>query len=122
GPRPELAPGLVDGLLGSDPDPRARGIVIRAMADVPTATSRAALACLVAFDRREALPCIAVPTLLVAGAEDTTAPPAMMERMASRIPGSRFAVIPGAGHLANLERPAAVNALVAEHLAHARKR
>jgi pimeloyl-ACP methyl ester carboxylesterase len=73
--------------------------------------------CLVTFDRRDALAAIAVPTLLVAGERDTNAPAAMMERMAAKIPGARFAVISGAGHLANLERPQTFIAVLSEFLA-----
>ena len=45
-----------------------------------------ALRAIVAFDRREALPHIAVPTLVLAGEHDRTAPPEVMQRMAQRIP------------------------------------
>jgi pimeloyl-ACP methyl ester carboxylesterase len=33
-----------------------------------------------------------------------------MERMAARIPGARYTVLEGVGHLAYAERPAAFNA------------
>ena len=39
-----------------------------------------------------------------------------MERMAAKIPGARFVTIPGAGHLANLEQPAAFNRVLEEFL------
>jgi pimeloyl-ACP methyl ester carboxylesterase len=61
-------------------------------------------------DSRETLPTIAVPTLVLVGAEDVLTPPAEAEAMAAAIPGARLGVIPGAGHLANLENPGAVNA------------
>ena len=61
------------------------------------------------FDRRAALGAIAVPTLVIAGERDTAAPLTVMERMAARIPDAELIVLPGAGHLANLEQPAAFN-------------
>jgi pimeloyl-ACP methyl ester carboxylesterase len=72
--------------------------------------------CLVTFDRRAALGRIGVPTLLLAGERDPVAPPATMERMAARVAGARFMVLPGAGHLANLEGPAAFNEVLAGFL------
>ena len=75
------------------------------MSEVPEATFRAALACLVTFDRRADLASIAVPTLLIAGEEDTNAPLKTMTRMAEAIPGARLEVLSGIGHLAPLECP-----------------
>lgn len=46
-----------------------------------------------------------VPALVVVGEEDEYTPVAVAERMHSTIPGSTLAVIPGAAHLPNLERP-----------------
>jgi 3-oxoadipate enol-lactonase len=112
----DLAPELLRGLLGADPDPDGVRQAIASMGRVPEATYRAAVRCIVTFDRRAALDEIVVPTLLLAGERDPVAPPAMMARMAARIPGARFMVLPGAGHLANLERPAAFNEALAGFL------
>ena len=60
------------------------------------------------------MPDIAVPTLLVTGERDETAPPKVMQRMAEKIEGARYVCLAGAGHLANLEQPAAFNAALAE--------
>ena len=60
---------------------------------------------------------IRVPTLVICGAEDTITPLAESEAMHGAIAGSRLAVIPKAGHLANLENPAAYNAALLEFLA-----
>lgn len=70
-------------------------------------------------DRPDATPGmsgIAVPTLVLVGERDGITPPAEAEGLARAIPGSQFAVIPGAGHLSNLENPEAFNAAVAEFL------
>ena len=61
-------------------------------------------------DFRAELPSIRVPTFVLCGEQDAIAPPAEMEQMAQAIPGSRFAVIHGAGHLSPLEKPAEFNA------------
>jgi 3-oxoadipate enol-lactonase len=113
----DLAPGIVAGLVGEAPDPAGVAQAIRSMAKVPEATYRAALRCLLSFDRRDALRRIEVPTLLLAGERDQTAPPAMMERMAARIPQARCLVLPRAGHLANLEQPVLFNRALGEFLA-----
>ncbi|MGH2468028.1 MAG: 3-oxoadipate enol-lactonase [Candidatus Limnocylindrales bacterium] len=59
---------------------------------------------------------ILAPTLIVAGADDLAIPPGHAERLAANIAGSRLAIVPQAAHLANVERPAAVTALIAAHL------
>jgi pimeloyl-ACP methyl ester carboxylesterase len=40
----------------------------------------------------------------------------MMERMAAKIPGAKFTLLPGLGHLPNLENPAAFNQAVLDFL------
>lgn len=57
---------------------------------------------------------IDVPTLVVVGDEDTVTPPKEARAMHEAIRGSRLEIIPGAGHLSNLERPAAFNAALSD--------
>jgi pimeloyl-ACP methyl ester carboxylesterase len=54
----------------------------------------------------ESLPEIKVPSLIIAGSEDTSFL-AASEYMANRIPGARRVVIPGAGHAVNIDQPEA---------------
>lgn len=63
------------------------------------------------------LPAVAVPTLVVVGRDDVFTPVADAEFLHRRIPGARLAVVEGAGHLPNLERPAAFNDALAGLLA-----
>jgi len=107
-----MARRLVPGMVADGASEEARAEAIDVMARVPEATYRVALRTIVAFNRRADLPRIAVPTLCLAGDADRTAPPELMQRMAARIPGAEFAVLAGAGHIANLERPEAFDAAV----------
>jgi len=59
---------------------------------------------------------IAVPTLVVCGAEDELTPVSAAETLRDGIPGARLEVLPGAGHLANLETPEAFQAALAAFL------
>ncbi|MCC7046418.1 MAG: alpha/beta fold hydrolase [Alphaproteobacteria bacterium] len=111
-----IAPGVVDGLLGDQPDPAARATAIAAMSAIPEAAYRAALQCLVTFDRRDALAGLAMPVLLLAGQRDTVAPPELMKRMQAKIPGAQYVELPQAGHLANIEQPQAFNAALGAFL------
>ena len=63
-------------------------------------------------DRPDSTPLLAriqVPVLVVAGDDDQIAPAAEMEGMARAIPGARFVLLRGSGHLAPLEQPGALN-------------
>jgi predicted dienelactone hydrolase len=53
---------------------------------------------------------VSVPTLVITGAEDEMIPVEESRRIASGIRGAKLVIIPGAGHLANLEQPEAFNA------------
>ncbi|MBX3205663.1 MAG: alpha/beta fold hydrolase [Labilithrix sp.] len=68
-------------------------------------------------DARPDLPAIRVPTLVVVGTEDTVTPPSIAEAMAKVIPRATLALLPGAGHLANVENPSAFHEAVERFLA-----
>ncbi len=60
-------------------------------------------------DLRGALGSIAVPTLLLYGERDDRAPPPVGQAINRGIPGSRLVILPGVGHLLNLEATEAFN-------------
>ncbi|MBA5777198.1 alpha/beta fold hydrolase [Stappia sp. F7233] len=109
---PELAAGFVPKLVGSASEPTAVAIAQEAMSRLSPDTYREVIRCLATFDRREDLKRICVPTLVIAGEEDTNGPAATLKKMAESIEGARFACLPGIGHLAPLEAPDAYNALL----------
>jgi pimeloyl-ACP methyl ester carboxylesterase len=59
---------------------------------------------------------IDVPTLLVAGAEDSLRAPGYADDLAKRIPGAELLVLPECGHLPQIEHPARFNQTVLEFL------
>ncbi|ONI71605.1 alpha/beta hydrolase [Kribbella sp. ALI-6-A] len=68
-------------------------------------------------DQRELFGAIKAPVLVVAGREDATFAVAETRVMADAIPGATFAVLEGTAHLAALENPVEVNALIDAFLA-----
>ena len=60
-------------------------------------------------DSTPLLPSIAVPTLVVVGEDDKATPVESARKMAATIPGAQLVIIPGAGHVSNLEQPDAFN-------------
>ena len=56
-------------------------------------------------DLRHVLPTVDVPTLLLYGDADRRSPMGVARELEAQIPGARLAVIPGVGHLSNLEAP-----------------
>ncbi|HEY9023846.1 MAG TPA: alpha/beta fold hydrolase [Burkholderiaceae bacterium] len=77
------------------------------------AASCAAVAGVAWQDRLGSIRC---PTLVISGARDAGAPPAMGQAIAERVPGARFEVIAGASHLSVLETPAEFDALLRSFL------
>ncbi|MEW1630229.1 alpha/beta fold hydrolase [Streptomyces sp. NPDC089173] len=75
----------------------------------------AACEALAAFDIRDHLSRIGVPTLVLVGAEDQVTGPAEARTLVAGIPDARLALVPGASHLAPVEQPAAVCDLLLTH-------
>jgi 3-oxoadipate enol-lactonase len=112
------APGIeavAAGLLGPSASAELRTRLVESMRAVPKATLEAACRALVAHDTRARLPDVAAPTLVMVGADDTETPPSYAEAIAAGIPGSELVVVPGAGHLLNLEDPDLVDARLRRH-------
>ena len=67
-------------------------------------------------DSTPILATIDVPTLIIVGDEDVLTPPREARAMHEQISGSRLEVLAGAGHVSNVERPAAFNHVASEFL------
>ncbi len=97
-PPPLLSPGAT---------PELRALVSGWIADQPAASIAAAAMGMA--ERRDSTPdlsAIDVPTLVITSDADTLIPAEVSAEMAEHIPGADLLVIPGAGHLSNLEAPA----------------
>jgi pimeloyl-ACP methyl ester carboxylesterase len=99
--RPELVERVT--ALVAEQDPRAVAGAQRGMAARPDAT--------------DVLASIAVPTLVVTGAEDALFDPEVGRELASAVPGAQFLLVEEAGHLSSLERPEVVNEALLDFLA-----
>ncbi|WP_156727974.1 alpha/beta fold hydrolase [Streptomyces apocyni] len=110
-PRGEFDPTL-PGLFAGEP-PAAYVPLLDAMAAVvrPEAM-RKQLALMAETDQRDLLPTVSVPTLLLWGEQDVRSPLAVARQFQDAIPHAELVVIPGAGHLSNLERPEEFNRAV----------
>lgn len=87
-----------------------------AMANEPQAIDEAIHALMTRPDSTSTLTRIVVPTLVVVGEEDMLTPRADAQVLAGGIKGSELVVLPHAGHLSNLETPAAFSAALAQFL------
>ena len=67
-------------------------------------------------DQTDLLPQVSVPVLVVVGESDALVPLDVAEAMAKAIPGARFEVVPGAGHVSNLENPEVFNRALSDFL------
>lgn len=123
-PMADLAAARAPSLLGAGASESVRSEIVATMARLSPAAYRQGAEAVWLADQRDRAAAIAVPTLVLVGDEDKITPPALSEDLAAlvgrarpRRPHVRLAVIEGAGHLANLERPAAFNGQVDQFLA-----
>ncbi|MCE9601323.1 MAG: alpha/beta hydrolase [Gemmatimonadetes bacterium] len=68
-------------------------------------------------DSTATLATVTVPTLVLCGEEDVLTPVADSQLIAAGIAGSRLALMPGVGHVSNIEAPEVFNALLSDFLA-----
>ncbi len=60
-------------------------------------------------DQRDRARAIDAPTLVLVGADDSVTPPDLSRELAEMIAGAELQILPGAGHLSNIERPSDFN-------------
>ncbi len=113
----ESAMPLIKSMFG----PTSHGPMVDLVAEVAGSTSantfRASIMAIMAYDGREALKQLRVPTLLVAGECDSVGRPDGMRNAASLVPESEFAVIEGAGHYGWAERQPEFNRVLLDFIA-----
>jgi pimeloyl-ACP methyl ester carboxylesterase len=112
----EFVDTLLPTMFAAEPDPASVERFTASMRAFHTLGFRA-MARASAEDLREALPRIDVPTLLVYGDEDVRAPLPVAEHLHASISGSTLVVLPGVGHICNLEAPQRFNDTVRNWLA-----
>lgn len=71
-------------------------------------------------DSFDTLAMLAIPTLVLCGAQDAVTPVAEHEAMAARVPGARLEIVANCGHLSTIEQPEAVTGVLADWLASTR--
>jgi pimeloyl-ACP methyl ester carboxylesterase len=102
---PEEFDPTLPGLFGGDPPAEFVPLLEQMAADVRPASLRTQLLVMAEADQRDLLPRIDVPTLLIWGELDGRSPLSVARQLEKTIPDTRLVVIPGCGHVSNLEQP-----------------
>jgi pimeloyl-ACP methyl ester carboxylesterase len=97
------------GLFAGDPPAEFVSLFEEIAADMRPASLARELSIMADTDQRDLLPQIAAPTLLIWGELDERSPVSIAHELEAAIPDTELVVIPGAGHLSNLEKPEMIN-------------
>lgn len=112
-----LAPGefvarYLPGMFSPSPPAAAHAALGEIMSGFHPVGFRLMATALARADTRDLLPAIAVPTLLVWGDADVRSPLTVAHQLRDAIATAMLVVLPGAGHVSNLEDPVGFNAAV----------
>lgn len=111
-PPDQWVPGWIPGLLTESAPAELVAEVVAMMSEFHPAGYRAMAYAVAEADLRDVLPHIDVPTLLLYGDADQRSPLNVAEDLHAKVPASRLVVLPGVGHLSNVEAAAQFNAEV----------
>jgi pimeloyl-ACP methyl ester carboxylesterase len=100
------------GLFAGEPPAEYATLLSTMAAVVRPESMRTALEVMAEADLSDLLPRIEVPTLLLWGEQDARSPLSVAREFEAAIPGAELVVIPGAGHVSNLERAREFNEAV----------
>jgi pimeloyl-ACP methyl ester carboxylesterase len=102
------------GLFAGDPPPEFVPLLEQIAGDVRRRSLERQVLVMAEADQRDLLSQIHVPTLLIWGEFDVRSPLSIARRFEQAIPDAELVVIPGCGHVSNLERPERFNEAVRE--------
>ncbi len=112
----DIAPGIVASIAGPNISAPARAQLIESHAQLRARSYLAALESVTRFGDFPPWASIRVPTRVLVGEHDRIATPAYAASIAAQIPGAKLVTIADAGHVSNIEQPAAFNAALAAFL------
>ena len=98
------------GMCAAGTPDEAKAAVASIASEIRTSGYRAAVHLLSVSDNRAEVAALTIPVLVLAGAEDRSAPESATADLADAIPGARREIIAKAAHAAYLEQPEAYNA------------
>lgn len=101
-PPDQWAPALVETFFSKDPPPEIVREAVSIVSDLHPGATRVAMQAFAEADLGGVLSRVEVPTLLLCG-EDVRAPRSVWEALHSAIHGSKLALIPGVGHVIDIE-------------------
>jgi pimeloyl-ACP methyl ester carboxylesterase len=102
-PPDRWAPALVATFFAKDAPSEIIREAVSIVSDLHPSATRVAMQAFAEADLRDVLPRIVVPTLLLCGEEDVRAPRSVWETLHSEIRGSKLVLIPGVGHVIDIE-------------------
>lgn len=108
-PPDEWLPKYLSGMLTASAPREMAGQTLALMSGIHPRASLTMLRAMANADLRGILPDIDVPTLVLHGELDARSPLAAGRELHTKIPGSLFVVLPGVGHLSNIEAATAFN-------------
>jgi len=112
----EFAPELVEWMMARDGGASLREDVTRDVLSTRPSTFAADFRACDSYDVRGRLGEVRVPALVIVGDDDRLTPLKYSEFLATGIRGAVLKIIPGAGHIAMLEKPTEFNNVVASFL------
>jgi pimeloyl-ACP methyl ester carboxylesterase len=111
-PPDQWAPALIETLVTKKATADMVDLLSSMITEFHPAATRVAMRAFAEADLRDVLPRIDVPTLLLCGEEDMRAPRHVWEALHSGIRGSKLVLIPGVGHVIDIEAAERFNAEV----------
>jgi pimeloyl-ACP methyl ester carboxylesterase len=117
-PPNEFVPRYLPGMFSESATQEVREELASIMSDFHPTGFRLMAMTSAQVDTRDLLPNIRVPTLLIWGDADKRSSMSVAYQIRDAIPGARLAVISGAGHVSNLEKPAQFNTIIRDFCLH----
>ncbi len=112
----DIAPVVAPTLLSKGASPASLQRLVDSMTALHKDSYIKAIEAMTRYEPVAQLAAIKVPTLVICGDEDLLTPPTIAREMAAAIPHARLTILERAGHLSNIEQPAAFNAVLLEFL------